>query len=204
MAIDLETAYRARYANVLVHLATNLEGHLQELVEPLPRIDRIQTRAKSPERFLAKASKVEEGVPKYEAPLSDIQDQVGARIVTFYISDVETVCSRIERYFHHIEKKKVVPESEAEFGYFGFHYIVGIPTDALDSAWSSNDLPEFFELQIKTLFQHAWSEANHDLGYKELGQPLTSDDKRRMAWASAQAWGADQIFEDLFRTRGGA
>jgi putative GTP pyrophosphokinase len=79
------------------------------------------------------------------------------------------------------------------------HYILPIPSDVIQANWDPNYRPEFFELQIKTLFQHAWSEANHDLGYKEMGGSLGSVDKRKMAWASAQAWGADQIFDELFR-----
>jgi putative GTP pyrophosphokinase len=62
-------------------------------------------------------------------------------------------------------------------------------------------IPGFFELQIKTLFQHAWSEADHDLGYKPGDQPLTSEQKRLIAFTSAQAWGADHIFDQLFRER---
>lgn len=204
MDSETEVRYRLRHGAILEPLAEGLEEYLRQLVAPLPRIDRVQARAKHPDRFLAKASKVEDGNPKYNDPLSDIQDQVGARIVTFYISDVELVCSHVEKYFHHIEKRRVIPESEAEFGYFGFHYIIGVPTDVLQPDWSAADCPEFFELQIKTLFQHAWSEANHDVGYKELGEPLSSDEKRRMAWASAQAWGADQIFDELFKARGSA
>lgn len=62
-------------------------------------------------------------------------------------------------------------------------------------------LPEFFELQIKTLFQHAWSEAEHDLAYKpELGE-LDEVELRKLAFTAAQAWGADEIFEDLFQGR---
>ena len=33
--------------------------------------------------------------------------------------------------------------------------------------------PRFFELQVKTLFQHAWSEASHDIAYKP-DVPLSS------------------------------
>jgi ppGpp synthetase/RelA/SpoT-type nucleotidyltranferase len=58
------------------------------------------------------------------------------------------------------------------------------------------ECPTFFELQIKTLFQHAWGEADHDLIYKPSGA-LTSDQRRRVAFTAAQAWGADRIFEEL-------
>ncbi|MNL70650.1 hypothetical protein D3C87_1956870 [compost metagenome] len=57
-------------------------------------------------------------------------------------------------------------------------------------------VPEFFELQVKTLFQHAWSEAEHDLAYKP-SEPLSTLQQRQIAFTAAQAWGADQIFEQL-------
>ena len=60
-------------------------------------------------------------------------------------------------------------------------------------------MPEFFELQVKTLFQHAWAEANHDLGYKPEGKELDQESKRLLAYASAQAWGADRVFDELFQ-----
>lgn len=203
MTAELEVQYRLRHAAVLVPIAERLGPHIEELVGTLPRIDRVQARPKSPERFMAKALKEEEGVRKYSDPINEIQDQVGARIVAFYSDDVDAVCGSIEKYFRHLEKKRVFPDSVAEFGYFGFHYIIRIPADVMDSTWDVQYVPTHFELQIKTLFQHAWSEANHDLGYKELSGDLSSDEKRKMAWASAQAWGADQIFNDLFRSRRG-
>jgi putative GTP pyrophosphokinase len=54
---------------------------------------------------------------------------------------------------------------------------------------------------VKTLFQHAWSEADHDVGYKPGSIPLTPEEKRKLAYTSAQAWGADQIFDELFQAR---
>ncbi|MES2861674.1 MAG: hypothetical protein V4701_09385 [Pseudomonadota bacterium] len=199
MDSELDLRYRLRHQAVLVDMAAEIETFITDLVGGIPRIDRVQARAKSPDRFLAKATKEEEGVRKYLDPISEIQDQIGARIITFYLSDVTAICDHIEKYFRHIEKRSVLPESSAEFGYFGFHYIIGVPTDVLRDEWTETEVPGFFELQIKTLFQHAWSEANHDLGYKELSGALMPDDKRRMAWASAQAWGADQIFDELHR-----
>ena len=69
----------------------------------------------------------------------------------------------------------------------------------IDNDWDKALVPKFFELQIKTLFQHAWSEAEHDIGYKEGQKPLDLDQKRRLAFTSAQAWGADRVFDELFR-----
>lgn len=195
--IDLEKSYRSRF-DVLVHLATLIERHLREHLEGVPRIDRVTARAKSIDRFMKKATAVEKGKPKYKEPLSEIQDQIGARIITFYLSDVAAVAEVIDKYYRPIETKNLVPDSEWEFGYFGRHSVLLIPTDLFDEQIDKALLPDFFELQIKTLFQHAWSEANHDLGYKpELGE-LAPGAKRRLAFTSAEAWGADRVFEELF------
>lgn len=105
------------------------------------------------------------------------------------------------KYFRSIEDRKVVPELDSVFGYFGHHMILRIPGDVIGSGMPKVDLPEFFELQIKTLFQHAWSEAEHDLGYKPGENPLSSDQKRKIAFTSAQAWGADIIVDELFHER---
>ena len=195
----LETEYRQRHEKVLKPLATALVGHLTDCFAGEPRIDRISARAKDVSSFLKKAKKLDGRRRKYIEPLHQIQDQVGARIVTFYRSDVETLDKIVSRYFRAIELKDHVPDSEWEFGYFGRHHILVIPTDVIDDEWDSAMVPGFFELQIKTLFQHAWSEAEHDVGYKEGEKPLSLDQKRRLAFTSAQAWGADRIFDELFQ-----
>ena len=162
------------------------------------RVDRITARAKSVDRFVAKAEKTENGIPKYSEPLKQIQDQVGARVVVFYLDDVDVVAEAIKKHCRYIETKLLVPESESEFGYVGRHFILATPIDAVPATLDQSRLPTFFELQIKTLFQHAWSEANHDLGYKPT-IALDSDQKRRIAFTAAQAWGADRIFLELHR-----
>jgi putative GTP pyrophosphokinase len=195
---SLKETYTLRREKVLVPLAARIEDHLKNLFGSLARIDRVSARAKSVDRFLGKATKLEDGKPKYEDPLNQIQDQVGARIVTFYASDVERVRLEIEKYFKYIESQRIVPESEKEFGYEGRHFILFVPEDLIDETVSVDESVELFELQIKTLFQHAWSEAEHDLGYKPSVK-LTSDQNRRLAFTAAQAWGADQIFDEMFR-----
>lgn len=191
---DLPTLYSTRYTDALQPIAKRLEVFIRDCLSDVPRIDRIVARAKSIDRFLAKSGKEDNGEKKYTDPLNQIQDQVGARIITFYPDDVIHICEAVEAYFHPIEDQTVVPDSDTEFGYFGKHYILLLPRDVIDPQEPS--VPPFFELQIKTLFQHAWSEANHDLGYKPDGK-LDSHFRRRLAFTSAQAWGADQIFNEL-------
>jgi len=196
----LKANYQQRHP-VLMRLASNIDEHLQSILRGELRVDRISARAKEIDRFLKKAVTQIDGKAKYSEPLDQIQDQVGARIVVFYKSDVDRIDAIIKRYFTAIEFRKVVPDSEAEFGYFGHHSILVIPSDVVDGDMDRTLIPNFFELQIKTLFQHAWSEADHDLAYKPGDAPLTAEQKRLIAFTSAQAWGADEMFEKLFQER---
>ncbi|MGY3616203.1 GTP pyrophosphokinase [Bradyrhizobium sp. USDA 10063] len=153
------------------------------------------------DRFLKKAASQIGERPKYDEPLDQIQDQVGARIIVFYKSDVDRIDALVKRYFTAIEYRKIVPDLESEFGYFGHHLVLVLPSDVIDGDMDKDLIPNFFELQIKTLFQHAWSEADHDLAYKPGDTPLTGEQKRLVAFTSAQAWGADHMFERLFQER---
>jgi putative GTP pyrophosphokinase len=199
--MSLAEDYKIRFETALIPIATAIEKQLRDYLSEESHIDRVTARAKSIDRFLAKAEVLMGETRKYPDPLLQIQDQVGARIITFYLSDVKRVSDVIEKYYRPVESKALVPDSEWEFGYFGMHYILLIPSDVIESHLDEGLVPEFFELQIKTLFQHAWSEAEHDLGYKPGSKPLSADEKRRLAFTAAQAWGADRMFNELYRER---
>jgi ppGpp synthetase/RelA/SpoT-type nucleotidyltranferase len=193
---DLKSTYETRYKDYLLPLSQDLERLLRDLLKEHHRIDRIVARPKSAQRFLAKAAKKSKGKPRYSEPLAQIQDQVGARIVTFYLDDVKGVENIIDDYFSHIEKRDVYPDEPSEFGYEGKHYILFVPPDLLVRYPDEIIQPRVFELQIKTLFQHAWGEADHDLGYKSA-RPLSHEQKKLVAYAASQAWGADRVFNEL-------
>ena len=199
---ELEAQFRERRLKVLVPLAERLQKFIEGCLKGAPRIDRVATRVKGVDRFVQKAlKKKDDGTAKYSDPLSQIQDQIGARIVTFYLSDVEFLSTQVDTYFRAIEWQSIIPESPNEFGYIGKHYILFVPSDIIDHS-VIEDTPKYFELQIKTLFQHAWSEAEHDLGYKPSEQ-ITHDQKRKIAFTAAQAWGADHIFDELHHETSG-
>ena len=194
----LKEAYIEKYQTYLSPSAKRLETHLKQLLLGVPRIDNICTRAKSLDRFLGKAKKLDEetGKFKYELPLDEIQDQVGARIVVFYLSDVKVISELVKKQFATVENTVKQPLSDKEFGYFGEHFILALPTDVTHDLHT--DSSNVFELQIKTLFQHAWSEAEHDSSYKAPSE-MTKDERRLVALTSAHAWAADRIFDDFFK-----
>ena len=201
---ELRIEYISRHETILKPLAVSLDAQLHDHLTGVDRIDRITARAKSPDRFIAKAQKAhKDGGSKYDRPFEQIQDLVAARIIVFYIQDVDVVSEVIRRYYQPVECRDLIPESESEFGYIGKHFILSLPEDLFEDDADRSRSPTFFELQIKTLFQHAWSEAEHDLAYKP-NVPLTRIQKRRVALTAAQAWGADQQFAQLHTELNGA
>ena len=94
---------------------------------------------------------------KYHS-LSDITDIVGLRVITFYSDDVDKVASAVERIFkvdweNSIDKRKILEIDS--FGYLSLHYVCHIP----DSKYR-------FEVQMRSVLQHAWANMSHDTGYK--------------------------------------
>jgi len=130
--MTIEAEYKERWETYLKPIANKLQLRLIDDLKDVPRIDRITARAKDPIRFISKSRKFENEKPKYVNPLLQIQDQIGARVVVFYISDVAFVEQEIEAYYRHIEKQDIIPESDREFGYVGKHYILRLPEDVID------------------------------------------------------------------------
>lgn len=196
---SLQASYESLRTAALLPMEHLLESDLKVVLADVPRIDRISVRAKSVKRFIEKAARCDlEGNCKYHEPLREIQDLLGARIVTYYLSDLSLIEKVISAYYTKIERTLISPENSREFGYEGLHFILFIPDEINARFKSVPDIPKFFELQIKTLFQHAWAEAEHDLGYKAQ-RLLDTYERRMLAFAAAQAWGADRIFEEMYQ-----
>ena len=180
--------------------AINLERKICEILSNQVKTDRISSRVKGVNGFLEKAQKIkEDGSLKYPDPLSEIQDLIGVRVVVLFLEDVEKVKDVLFNYFRPIEYKGVSPKNDNEFSYFGFHAIFHILDECIPAVASSKEV-KVFELQVKTIFQHAWSEAEHDIGYKPQIRALSSDEKRNLGFAASLAWGADNAFDDVLKS----
>jgi putative GTP pyrophosphokinase len=125
---------------------------------------------------------------------------LGARIIILFQDDIDATEDIVLRYFAKAEQIAKEPESDWAFGYFGVHFLLPTPIEVLPPDVDPDNAPRLFELQVRTLFQHAWAETNHDLGYKP-DTPLSSEQTRKLAFTSAQSWGADKMFNELHKAR---
>ena len=169
----------------------NLDPHAQELLQQYRSLLPVYTQMAEviPERlkeFFAEAGIIVAAVEhrvKTEDSLAGklklkggkypdifaLTDIVGLRVITFYIDDVDKVASVLERLFdidweNSIDKRKV--HETDSFGYLSLHYICRIP----EKSYSDPEHPELnkirFEVQMRTVLQHAWANMSHDTGYK--------------------------------------
>lgn len=192
----LQDTYTDRFKNFLEPVANEIELFLDDLLGQHSAVCSIKARPKGIVSFLEKAERKQDATPRYTDPLNQIQDQVGALVTTRFLADIDAIESVILENFRPIEKRLIQPDSEYEFGYVGRHFILFLPTDV----WSPidpNPPVRFFELQIKTLFQYAWSETNHKIGYKPSSK-LSSEERKLTAFIAAQAWGADRAVNELY------
>jgi len=176
-------------------IAEQISNDLSHVLAGVERIDTIFVRVKSIESFMRKAKKKNsDGSLKYPNPLMEIQDQVGARVVAYYCSDVKLIRSVLLENYREREDITKKADHPSKFGYEAHHMVCDIPPDILGSG--VKHIP-VFELQTCTLFQHAWAEANHDIIYK-ADEELPEEDARLVAFAASQAWGADKGFQQLW------
>jgi putative GTP pyrophosphokinase len=70
-----------------------------------------------------------------------------------------------------------------------------VPPHLKHDDWGArDDLPSTFELQVRTIFMHAYAEPQHNIGYKAASE-LPGQVRRELAWIAASAWKADQAYE---------
>jgi putative GTP pyrophosphokinase len=190
---DLRSQYSDRLG-LLERLRSNLEQETKDALAALPHIDRVTFRVKGVDSFVAKAADPQNN-PPYLDPLAEIEDQVAGRVIVFFLSDLLIVHERLAGSYSTIERSQRRPERDMEFGYESDHLICVIPPHLKPNGWEMrHDVPSTFELQIRTLFMHAYAEPQHDIGYK-AAHDLPHEIRRELAWIAASAWGADQANE---------
>lgn len=104
--------------------------------------------------------------------LEEITDLSGIRITTFIESDVAKICDLLKSSFRVHDSKSLDKTEELgsdRFGYRSVHFVCDVGSARVK-------LPEFapyedlmFEIQVRTVLQHAWAEIEHERSYKFSG-----------------------------------
>lgn len=188
---ELAELYEKRLP-LLQRVATSLEAELVDHFAGVARVDRISFRAKTAKSFLEKAEREKD---PYEVPLAEIEDQIAGRIIVLFSTDVELAVERLCEIFTSVEKGHHRPTRYNEFDYESHHSVHVLAAHHKPADWAElEDMPTTFEMQVRTLFQHAYAEPQHDLGYKSAA-PLDDAISRELAWIAAGCWGGDQALE---------
>ncbi|QNN76226.1 hypothetical protein IAE60_09580 [Pseudoxanthomonas mexicana] len=154
----------------------------------------VTSRTKTRDSFIEKIGRAEKD--SYNS-IDEITDIVGIRVITNIEDEVDKVGEIISREFS-VDAANSVDKRQAldvdRFGYLSLHFVCQF-NDARTSVPENRRFRELkFEIQVRSILQHAWAEIEHDLGYK-AGSAIPQTIRRRFSRLA----GLLEIADDEFR-----
>ena len=150
------------------------------------KVHSVTLRIKSRESLAAKLARPDRSY----GSLWSVTDLIGLRVIVYFEAAVDTIGKLLEAqlpidFAHSIDKRR---RDSATFGYRSLHYVcrAGAPATELPVEAS-------FEVQVRTVLEHAWAEIEHDLGYKS-GAAVPATVQRRLHRLAGLLELADQEF----------
>ena len=140
------------------------------------------------------------GSDKYPEGIKHIDDLIGVRVILFVESDIPKAVEALSRKFEVIEDEDKTQDHKDRgvIGYMSRHLVLRVPEDG-PPAGCAPHVGHRFEVQIRTVLQHAWAEFEHDVRYKgRRDLPTTVD--RAFTAASLLIELADQQFSRISET----
>lgn len=136
---------------------------------------------------------------RYRNPATQLTDMSGIRIITFIDSQVKEASSLIRQVFEVDEENSSDQSSKLgddRIGYRSVHFVCKIGD-------LRSELPEYsefqdlnFEVQVRTVLQHAWAELAHDRSYK-FGKSLPTEIQRKLNLYSGTLELIDTGFDEI-------
>ena len=172
-------------------LAPIVEERLEKVLcdKNRPMMYQVTHRIKTVESIKGKL----ERKPEKYTEISDLRDILGFRIICYFQEDIDLIAEKIAGGFRvdrklSTDKRNLIDPTS--FGYLSLHYIIALPDD---EGYPEELCNLWFEVQIRTILQHAWAEIEHDLGYKsEFGVPRVV--RRNFSRAASLLETADEVF----------
>lgn len=174
-------------------LRLNIESVIKQLVNErnIP-VFGIESRVKDEQSFVGKVAR-----KSYGAPLDEVDDLCGVRVICYYQEDIRNICDIVESEFEVLqEDNKKDALNDNQFGYTSYHYIVKLKKGWLAHP-SARGLDGFrAEIQIRTMLMHTWAAISHKLLYKREAD-VPPQFKRQLNRLSALIELADEQFDSI-------
>jgi ppGpp synthetase/RelA/SpoT-type nucleotidyltranferase len=193
---DSAQTFPAKYSSLLPQLQKAAE-QAEKLITSLllgfqAETHLISARAKSPDSALSKVLH-----KAYQNPLRELTDCIGVRVIAYYASEVDRIVDRLSSEFE-IDRKNSVDRRRAldlrSFGYRSVHLIAKLKGFRASSPEYADLRGRWFEIQVRSILEHAWAEIEHEIVYKS-GINYPEDVLRRFAAIA----GTLELIEKEFR-----
>lgn len=213
--VDSVDAYRELQpllSEVTEHLRTEV-GALFEGSDVTPLF--VTARTKSVESFRQKASRTvyageddqdQERELEFPEPLSQLHDLIGVRVIVMLPREVREAAAIIKRrrgpFYCRSDREKDIGSMESgTYGYSSRHLILRPRHDERVDAMVQEHpaLNGFvFEVQIRTILAHAWSEMEHDIRFKRRdARAWTPHLDRQFTASAAMIESVEGVFSDI-------
>jgi len=185
--------YKGEAASYLA-LSASVEATIVSLLS-LNKVDYVDvsTRVKTFESLLGKITR------KNYSSMEEITDILGVRIILYLESDVSKVSTIISEAFE-VDPSKSINKSDElmvdQMGYRSDHYICTLGAERLKLSELKPFKDYKFEIQVRTILQHAWAEIEHDRSYKYPGD-LPKKYRRRLNLLAGTLELLDREFSSL-------
>ena len=178
----------------------DLAPHLESLMRTLMTTERISlhyvtSRVKTKVSTLRKLQRPD----KDYTGIGDLTDVLGIRIVTYFPDDVDAVAEVVRREFlidpqNSIDKRAALDPDR--FGYLSLHFVAKLNESRASLAEYRQYGDVAFEIQVRSILQHAWAEIEHDLGYKSAAA-IPAEIRRRFSRLAGLLELADAEFAEI-------
>jgi ppGpp synthetase/RelA/SpoT-type nucleotidyltranferase len=208
-SLDFEQEKRAFsdfYDNNRKHFSAAKNTYIRIIISLIKRlgldeVTKIEGRVKDKEECIKKfhrkyRNRLETDERSYEIK-SFITDLIGIRIVCLYEDQITSLSEVLKQNFKILDitdKISSVESTEEIFGYKGLHMDLALNNEMASLAKYIPYADNFFEVQIRSLIQDAWSVLDHKIKYKKS---IPVDLKRRINILSALFELADREFNEI-------
>ncbi|QGU04972.1 GTP pyrophosphokinase [Corynebacterium comes] len=162
--------------------------------------DRVVARVKDWSSMKTKAYKKRaNGDWMYPDPWEDIHDLIGVRVTVFHSTEIPVAIGALQQSFR-VERsvdKTAETRISGGFGYGSHHLVLTVDENSSDIEELSGHQGVNFEVQVRTVLQHAWAEFEHDIRYKRGLDTVDPRVDRAFTLAAGLIELADQQFDQI-------